>query len=81
MEKNSQEKPFTLTSGIAPLRDNRFRYLWASSAFFFSGYWAQTVVLGWLAFELTNSEFAVASFTAARFSPMLVGPIGGILSD
>ena len=81
MEKNSQEKPFTLTSGIAPLRDNRFRYLWASSAFFFSGYWAQTVVLGWLAFELTNSEFAVASFTAARFSTILVRPIGGILAD
>jgi len=75
------EKSFTLTSSIAPLKDSRFRHLWASSTFFFSGYWAQTVVLGWLAFELTNSEFAVAGFTAARFSPMIIGPFGGILAD
>ena len=69
------------SSALSPLRDRAFRNLWLSSTFFFSGFWAQTVVLGWLAFELTSSEFAVAAFTAARFAPMLTGPIGGMLAD
>ena len=66
---------------VAPLADHRFRSLWLSSTFLFSGFWAQTVVFGWLAFELTNSAFAVAAFSAARFAPMLTGPVGGILAD
>lgn len=70
-------------SGAArtPLADARFRDLWLSSGLFFSGFWAQTVVLAWLAFELTDSEFAVAAFTAARFAPLLTGPLGGLLAD
>jgi len=64
-----------------PLADARFRDLWLSSGLFFSGFWAQTVVLAWLAFELTDSEFAVAAFTAARFAPLLIGPLGGLLAD
>ncbi len=69
------------TSALAPLADPAFRSLWLSSTFFFSGFWAQTVVLGWLAFEITDSEFAVAAFAAARFAPMLTGPIGGMIAD
>jgi MFS family permease len=69
------------SSLLSPLADASFRQLWLSSTFFFSGFWAQTVVLGWLAFELTDSEFAVAAFTAARFAPMLIGPLGGMLAD
>ena len=66
----------------APIRNNRqFRLLWFSSIVFFSGFWAHTVVLAWLAFELTGSEFAVAAFTAARFAPLLFGPIGGVIAD
>ncbi len=66
----------------APIRDNRqFRLLWLSSVVFFSGFWAQTVVLAWLAFDITGSEFAVAAFTAARFAPLLFGPIGGLIAD
>ena len=65
----------------SPLADARFRNLWISTGLFFSGFWAQTVVLAWLAFVLTDSEFAVAAFTAARFAPLLIGPLGGVIAD
>lgn len=73
--------PSSPNSGLAPFSDRRFRNLWISSGLFFSGFWAQTVVLAWLAFELTDSEFAVAAFTAARFAPLLTGPVGGVIAD
>ena len=70
-----------LATGTAPLANPAFRNLWISNSLFFSGFWAQTVVLAWLAFELTSSEFAVAAFTAVRFAPLLIGPLGGIVAD
>ena len=77
----SAAPPAAPPSGLQPFADSRFRSLWLSSGLFFSGFWAQTVVLAWLAFELTDSEFAVAAFTAARFAPLLTGPVGGIIAD
>jgi MFS family permease len=58
-----------------------FRFLWASNLGFFTGVWMQTLVLGWVTYEVTNSEFLLAVFTAARLFPMLLGPIGGLLAD
>ncbi len=78
---STAEAPTSPSAGLAPFADWRFRNLWISSGLFFSGFWAQTVVLAWLAFELTDSEFAVAAFTAARFAPLLTGPVGGIIAD
>ena len=34
-----------------------YRRLWISNLFFFGGLWTQTLVLGWLVFETTRSEF------------------------
>ncbi|WP_281285123.1 MFS transporter [Glutamicibacter uratoxydans] len=48
---------------------------------FFSGLWTQTLVLGWMAFEMTGSEFLVALFTSARLAPMVLGPIAGAFAD
>lgn len=59
----------------------RYRLLWISNLFFFAGVWTQTLVLGWLVFEITHSEFSVAIFTAARLLPMMLGPLSGVLSD
>lgn len=59
----------------------RYRLLWLSNLFFFAGVWTQTLVLGWLVFEITHSEFSVAIFTAARLLPMMLGPIAGVVSD
>jgi len=78
-DQNSTASPFS--TATVPLANAPFRNLWLSSSLFFSGFWAQTVVLAWLAFDLTDSEFAVAAFTAARFVPLLMGPLGGIIAD
>ncbi|WP_041624665.1 MFS transporter [Stackebrandtia nassauensis] len=59
----------------------RFRFLWVSNIFFFGGTWIQTLILGWLVFETTDSELLLAIFTAVRLTPMLLGPIAGVLSD
>lgn len=67
---------------LAPLRGNRrFRLLWISNLFFFSGVWTQTLVLAWLAYETTGSELLVAVFAAVRLAPMLLGPLSGAFAD
>ncbi len=67
---------------IEPIRKNpSFRLLWISNLFFFGGAWTQTLVLGWLVYTTTHSEFSLALFTAVRLAPLLLGPIGGLLSD
>ena len=67
---------------ITPLRDYPdFRALWWSTLFASSAWWAQNVVLAWLAFDLTGSELAVAAAAAVGFAPMLLGPLGGLLAD
>lgn len=71
-----------LGSALASLRHNpQFRLLWWSNLFFFGGAWSQTLVLGWIAYELTGSEFLVAVFTAVRLAPLLLGPLTGALAD
>ncbi len=49
--------------------------------FFFGGAWGQTLVLGWIAYDLTGSEFLVAVFTAVKLAPLLLGPLTGALAD
>ena len=67
---------------LASLRDSpKFRLLWISNLFFFGGVWTQTLVLGWIVFETTGSEFLLALYTAVRLLPLLLGPLGGVLSD
>lgn len=58
-----------------------FRFLWTSNFLFFAGTWTQTLVLGWLAYELTGSAVLLSLFAAVRMSPMLLGPIGGAIAD
>jgi len=58
-----------------------FRLLWISNVFFFGGLWTQTLILSWMAFEITHSTFLVALLTTFRFAPLLLGPFSGVLSD
>ncbi|MFG3531744.1 MFS transporter [Streptomyces sp. NPDC047917] len=58
-----------------------FRLLWVSNLFFYGGAWTQTLVMGWLVFDTTGSEFLLAVFTAVRLAPMLLGPLAGVLCD
>ncbi|MFE1955894.1 MFS transporter [Streptomyces sp. NPDC059524] len=74
--------PRARSGPLASLRDSRaFRALWVSNVFFFGGAWTQTMVLGWIVFDTTGSEFLLAVFTSARLAPMLLGPFAGVLSD
>jgi MFS family permease len=43
--------------------------------------WTQTLVLGWLAWEATHSDFLVAVYTAVRLAPLLLGPFAGAFAD
>ena len=71
-----------LANALTPLRDfPDFRSLWWSTLYASSAWWAQNVVLAWLAFDLTGSELAVSAAAAAGFAPMLLGPLGGLLAD
>ncbi|GAB3386632.1 MFS transporter [Humibacter soli] len=71
-----------LAGPFSSLRGNpRFRLLWFSNLFFFGGVWTQTLVMSWLAFEMTHSDLLVAVFGAARLSPMFLGPVAGALAD
>lgn len=71
-----------VTRTVGSLRDNRpFRLFWFSNLFFFGGVWTQTLVLGWLAYETTHSDFLVAVFTAVRLAPLLLGPFAGAFAD
>lgn len=63
------------------LRYPSFRLLWFSNLFFFGGAWTQTLILGWLVYDRTGSEFLLAVFTAARLAPMMLGPISGVVAD
>lgn len=58
-----------------------FRRLWISNLFFFGGVWTHTLILGWLVFDMTGSEFLTGVFTAARLAPMMLGPLSGVISD
>ncbi|MFN8638580.1 MAG: hypothetical protein U0360_03785 [Dehalococcoidia bacterium] len=49
----------------ALVRYPSFRSLWLSNLLF-GGVWTQTLVLGWLVFDLTGSVYLLALFTTAR---------------
>jgi len=71
-----------LGAAVSSLRGNRrFQLLWTSNLLFFGAGWTQTIVLGWMAYTMTHSEFLVGVFTAARLGPMLLGPLSGALAD
>ncbi|MFI6324390.1 MFS transporter [Nonomuraea sp. NPDC050556] len=66
---------------MGSFRNRRFTLLWLSNLFFFGGAWSQTLVLGWLVYETTRSEFLVAVYTAIRLAPLLLGPLAGAIAD
>jgi MFS family permease len=71
-----------LPRGLAPLASPQFRWLYASNIAFFFAMGSQGVVRAWLAFKLTESEFALGLVMFAVAVPMLfVAPIGGALAD
>ena len=59
-----------------------FAYLWVSTLFTSSGFWLQLVVVGWLAYQVTESAFWTTLALSLDTLPiLLVGPVGGLLAD
>jgi MFS family permease len=64
------------------LSDRQFRRVFVSNMAFFLAMAGQGIVRPWLAFQLTDSPFALGLVSAAVAIPMLVlAPFGGVLAD
>jgi MFS family permease len=64
------------------LRESPYRRLWLSGLCVNGARWMDLVLLGWLAFQLTDSPFMVAVAAFARSAPMmLLGPFTGLVAD
>ena len=64
------------------LREASFRRLWLSGLCVNGARWMDLVLLGWLAFQFTDSPFMVAVAAFARSAPMmLLGPFTGLVAD
>ena len=71
-----------LRAALKPLSLPHFRWLFGSGAAFFMAMGGQMLVRPYLAFQLTDSEFALGVVTAAMAVPMLLlAPFGGVLAD
>jgi MFS family permease len=67
---------------FGPLLNNRgFRLFWLSSFAFFVGTGMQSLVMAWLAYDLTHSTFLLGVYTAANLAPQLLGPLGGVAAE
>ena len=64
------------------LRDKDFRLLWASGALDNTCRWMDTVVMGWLVLEITDSAWQVALLFVMRWVPMLgFAMFAGMVAD
>ena len=64
------------------MRYRNFRLLWAATLCASGGYWVYTVVIGWLAYDLTRSPLLTALAQGLDHLPfLLVAPLAGVLAD
>lgn len=67
---------------FSPLADSGYRRLLISTALWWSARWMETVVLGWLVLQWTNSAWSVALVGFFRVAPMpVLGLLGGAIAD
>ena len=66
----------------ASLRYRDFRLLWVASTIQSVGFGMERVALGWLVFEMTDSEFMVGVSSAVAMSPFFfLGILSGAVAD
>jgi Transmembrane secretion effector len=64
------------------LRERPDRRLWLSGLSVNGARWMDLILLGWLAFQLTDSPFMVGLAAFARSAPLRVlGPFTGLVAD
>jgi MFS family permease len=66
---------------FAALRHRGFRLLWTATLLSATARWADTVVLGWLTLELTNSALMVGIVAASKMAGYVAAPFMGVLAD
>jgi MFS family permease len=64
------------------LKYRDYRLLWIGTLFTSSGQWIQTITVGWLTYELTESAFLLGAVNGFRALPLLIfAPLGGVAAD
>ncbi len=64
------------------LRHVDFSLLWLSMLGATSGLWVRQLMIGWLAYDLTQSAFVTSLTMGLQVAPFLIGgPLGGIMAD
>ena len=66
---------------FAALRHRGFRLLWTDSLLSSTARWADTVVIGWMTLELTDSPLMVGIVAAAKMAGYLAAPFMGVIAD
>jgi MFS family permease len=66
---------------FAALGHRGFRLLWIATLLSATARWADTVVLGWLTLELTNSALMVGIVAASKMAGYVAAPFMGVLAD
>ncbi len=81
-EAPRKRAPHSLGRATEALEIPAFRRIFVSNMAFFLAMGGQSIVRPWLAFELTDSTFALSIVSAATAVPMLLlSPFGGVLAD
>jgi predicted MFS family arabinose efflux permease len=76
------DRSFTPGTARAALRHRTFRTVYIGAFSSNIGTWMQNLVLGALAYDLTESGVFVGILTAAQLGPLLLfSPVGGMLAD
>ena len=66
---------------FAALRHGNFRLLWLDTLLSSTARWADTVVIGWLTLELTNSALMVGVVSASKMAGYVAAPFMGVVAD
>lgn len=76
------EPPSRFPRMLAALHHANFRLFWFGQMISLVGTWMQTVALGWLVLQITNSPFLLGLVSTLGTLPVLiVAPLGGVLAD
>lgn len=66
---------------FAALSHRGFRLLWTATLLSATARWADTVVIGWLTLELTNSALMVGIVSASKMAGYVAAPFMGVFAD
>lgn len=67
---------------FAALDERNFRLFWFGQLLSVTGTWMQTVALGWLVLDLTDSPLALGLMSVLQFTPVLLfSPFAGVVAD